>query len=358
MPNSDKKQEKSRYYYSTYSSDIYAEAQHSETDVSNRKQDGKHVKSDKRHWSLNLIFNVRMIIIIVSIIISSIFFSAKVNNDPKPENFQISRILTPPNVFDIKALQIPSVGNIVNKRVIFEDFIANLKSDKVAKKFTGSSVFHSSLKIKRDRKSFESPDSVLVYVNTKKPEVANQWLDGFIAFVGEKTINRFIKITEQKVDDKKDKVILEIDKINKEALDGNKDITDKIKKYIFALKKAQRKGIINSINVRDIPKEDRFGDLLYLQGVWNLEAEIARLRVVLEKQVIDTSSQENELKKLNSISINQDDLKSFKLESREKDTNLNPAQNKQFVWNVIGGAIGLFIGLIISYPFRRKKTAR
>jgi LPS O-antigen subunit length determinant protein (WzzB/FepE family) len=355
MAENTKKQEESRYYYSTYSSDIYAEASHSKDDISNRKQDGKHIKDQKRHWSLNLIFNVRMFIIIISVVISSIFFSSQVNDNPEPEIFEIGRILTPPNVFEIKALQIPAVGSIVNKRVIFEDFLSNLKSEKTAKKFTGSGQFHSSLKLKRDRKSFESPDSVLVYIKTKKPEVANQWLDGYIAFVGERTIGRFVKITEQKIDDKKDNIILEIDKIKKEALDGNRDLTNKIKKYVAALKKAKHKGIINSISPQDIPQEDRFGDLLYLQGSWNLEAEITRLKTILEKQIIDTSSQEDELSKLNTISINQDALKAFKVESIQKDKPLNAGQNKQMVWNIIGGLIGLFIGFIISYPFRRKK---
>jgi LPS O-antigen subunit length determinant protein (WzzB/FepE family) len=354
----DKSKEPNRYYYSTYASDIYAEAEHSEKDVSARKEDGKHIQSEKRHWSLNVIFNVRMIIIIVAIVISSIFFSSRVNNDPQVENFQVGVVVAPPSVIAIKDLQIPEVGNIVNKRIIFEDFIANIKSAKLAARFSSTINFADKLKIRRDSKSFESVDSVQIYIiGVKQPEAAKQWLSGFLSFAAEKTVNRFIKLSEQKIEDKKDQITLEIDAIYKDAEEGNKELRDKIKRYTTAMKKAQREGIINPIDIADIPEEDRFGDLLYLQGSWKLEAEVERLKTILEKKVVDVSEQQIELKKIIELVPENNNIQAFYLEQVQDVKDLNPAGNRQLVWSIVGAIIGLLFGLIISYPFRRKKVS-
>ena len=349
------KEQNRHYYYSTYSSDIYAEAQHNAEDINTRKQDGKYVKSN-RHWSLNFLFNTRMAIIAISVIISSILFSSQVNKDPKAGKVQVSRVLAPPHILDIKELQIPSVSNVVTGRIIFTDFLANLKSEKIAKKFSGSNIFYQDLKLKRDRKKFESRDSVLVYLDTKNPEAGNQWLNGYISFINEITINKFIKLAEKKIDGKKDNIAFEVYAINKERESGNNDLINKIKKYTISYKKAIKKGIVNSISAKDIPEEGRFGDLLYLQGSWKLESEIKRLNIILKKQVIDISSQQDELTRLSSVIPNSDNLKSFILERKMDDKDLESQGSKQLVWSVIGGLIGLFFGLIISYPFRRKKA--
>ncbi|MBE8232946.1 MAG: hypothetical protein HAW67_04365 [Endozoicomonadaceae bacterium] len=345
-----------KFYYSTYSSDIYSEAQHSEKDAHHRKQDGKHVKHQRRHWSLNVLFKTRMIIILVSVVISSIFFSSRVNNTPKPEKFEVGLVIAPPSVFDIKSLQLPSVGSIVNKRVIFEDFIKNVKSEKIAKRFSTSNNYHQQIKIKRGVRFGESVDSLMISMIVKQPEVVKQWLDGFLSFAASQTIASFIKNSEQKIDDKKDEAMLKIDTLYAEAKDENKGLTRKIKRYKKASRLAKSKGIATPIGVDSLPKDKRFGDLLYLQGYWKLDAEIDRLQLILDKQVVDVTSEQQELKDLELLFPSADNLKAFSLEKYLKTKDLNLKNNQQAVWSVIGALIGLMLGLIISFPFRRKKV--
>ncbi|MBE8190317.1 MAG: hypothetical protein HAW58_05610 [Candidatus Thioglobus sp.] len=345
-----------KFYYSTYSSDIYSEAQHSDQDSQQRKQDGRHIKHEKRHWSLNILFNTRMIIILVSVIISSLFFSSQVNNNPKSEIFEIGLVIAPPSVFDIKSLQLASVGSIVNKRIIFEDFVKNVKSEKVARRFSTNNNYHQEIEIKRGVRFGESVDSLMISMSIKQPEVAKQWLDGFLAFAASQTISSFIKNAEQKIDDKKDEIILKIDTMYAEAKDEDKGLIRKIKRYTKSSVLAKSKGISLPIGIESLPKDKRFGDLLYLQGYWRLDAEVERMQLILDKQVVDASSEQQELKDLELLFPNADDIKAFSLENYLDTKNLNAQGNKQVVWNVIGALIGLILGFIISYPFRRKKA--
>ena len=348
--------EPNKFYYSTYSSDIYAEAQHGNKDSVERKEDGKYIKSSKRHWSLNIILNTRLIIIIVSVVIGATVFSSVANNDPAPERFQVAQVIAPPSIFDIRELQIPSIGSVVNKRVIFENFIANLKSTKVAKRFTDDNGFHSKLLIKRDSKSFESTDSIKISVISKKPVIATQWLKGFLAFSASQTIADFVNKTERKIDDQRDKISLEIDEVYRENSEDNRVLEDKIKRFNSAIQKAKRKGVINAISVNDIPEEQRFGDLLYLRGYWILEADLKKLKISIKRQQVDVSEHQKELKKLGRLLPNTDNLKAFYLEKDLGTVDLNSKASKQLVWNIMGGILGLVLGLIISFPFRRKKS--
>lgn len=349
-----------KFYYSTYSSDIYSEAQHGEKDMHERKQDGKYIKGERRHWSLNILFNTRMLIIVPTMIISSIFFSSQVNNSPKAENFEVGLVISPPAVFDIKSLQLPSVNSFVNKRLIFEDFIKNVKSEKIAKRFSSENNnkqhYHQQIKIKRGIRFGESVDSLMISMTVKQPEIVKKWLDGFLSFAAGQTIKSFIKNTERKIEDKKDEIQTKIDTLYAESKDENKGYTRKISIYKKASKLANSKGIAQPIKVSSLPKEKRFGDLLYLQGYWRLDAEIERLRLILDKQVVDVESEQQELKDLAALFPNADNLKAFAVEKHLKNKSINSQQHQQAVWNIIGALIGLMLGFIISFPFRRKKV--
>ncbi|MBW5288687.1 hypothetical protein [Abyssogena phaseoliformis symbiont] len=74
------------------------------------------------------------------------------------------------------------VGSFVDKRVIFEDFIKNIKSERMAKRFSNDNQFYPKLKIKRRARIGEDTDSVMVSIDIKKPEITKQRLDGFLSF--------------------------------------------------------------------------------------------------------------------------------------------------------------------------------
>lgn len=355
MTNTKKR---NKFYYSTYSNDIYSEAHQAKDDVASRErlEDGKHIKDDKRHWLIELLLNVRLIIVVASIVVSSVFFSNYANNEPTTERYKISRIVAPPSVFEIKSLQIPAIGNVVNKRKIFRAFIDNVKSDRLAERFSGSNELHKKLYFKKGIKFGETQDSVKISLEVKKLGIANQWLSGFLVFAAEQTINEYIKKVNHKVDDRKDKIKIEIDDLYAEQKLGNQDSEHKIERFKEASKIAKEKGITNSVDVESIPEKDRFGDLLYLQGYWKLDAEVKRLDLYIKKQSVDISSQQKELRSLEKLYPKVKSIQAFYLEKDSKIENLNSDDNRQTVWSVIGAGIGLIFGLIVSYPFRRKKV--
>jgi hypothetical protein len=355
--NKDKTKDKkaNKFYYSTYSNDIYAISEHQEKHSSHRKDEGKYIKRNKKHWSLNILFNVRNIVVVASIVLGSGLFASMISNEPKNHTFQVGMVIAPPGVFFIKGLQIPEAGSIVNKRVIFEALIKTIKDKKNADLFTDSQKYYSNIKIKRGIQVGETVDSLRLTLEMQKPDLAQQWVRGYLAFSARNTINRFIRNSQKKIDDKKDQIRLKIDNAYKQVKDENKAILKKISRYRQAIKKAKALGIVKLASVESIPKNKRSEDSLYLQGYWGLENEVSRLELIFDKQLVNVDREQQELKDLEGLYPKFENLSAFSLEKNLELKNLNPAGSRQLVWSVIGAVIGLIFGLIASYPFRRKK---
>ncbi len=315
-------------------------------------------KYEEKKWLIKFLSNKRLVIIIICVIIGSVFAANKINNDPQELIYKISRVVAPPSIFDIKELQVSEIGQAVNKRALFEEFIDNIKSEKLKNQFKSDEEFNKDIIIKRGRKIGETTSSVQISLAVKKPEAASKWLDGFIDFVARKTIEKKVEDVMQKIDDKKDEVMLKIDDIHAEASSGSKTIEIKIKKYEKAAQRAKALGVMESTSVDSLPMDKRIGDLLYLQGYWKLDAEVRRLKAITKRQIVDTNDEQEQLKYLDALAPDMDNIKVFYLEKIAKNKVLNAYESKQTVWSIFGGFIGFLVGMIISIPFKRKSIIK
>ncbi|WP_201341487.1 hypothetical protein [Abyssogena phaseoliformis symbiont] len=107
-----------------------------------------------------------------------------------------------------------------------------------------------------------------------------------------------IRNSAKKINDKKQDIKFEIDTRYVEAQGGDKELGRKINRYEQALKIAKNKGIATSIGVDSLSKESRSGDLLYLQGYWQLDSEVDRIRFAIDKQEVDADFEQQELERL------------------------------------------------------------
>lgn len=361
----DKKQQP-KHYYSTYFNEIYQQKDYdtdadyylSLTDKHNNQPDYNAEYTNNSKYKPKPAFGVRASIIIIAAIIGSLFFGSQGNKEAVPENFSIDLVISPANIFDIQSLQIPAVGYKVNNKALFMDLLKKIKSTQFAQQFADSALYHPLLKIRRGIEIGERPESAQLSFETANPEGAQQWLNGFLTFAQQAVLNNYVDAADAKISDIRNKVQLEIDKVYQQANLESQTTKDKIARYQKAVKKAKAKGIINRVSAQSIPKEQRFGDLLYLQGYWKLEAQIKYFKLTLSRQSVDIESQElvlNEIKDLNP-KINQ--LKAFAIEQVLKVKDLTDYNRQQSVWSFLGTVIGAIFGWILSYLFRRIKLKR
>lgn len=348
-------QHKNRYYYSTYSSEIYAQNEHNLDEIQERQDLARKANLATRNWVMNIIFNLKVLIIIASTIAFAFILAPKQDANVPDPIYQIGKVLAPADVNDIDALQIPEISFVVNKRKLFNEFLANLNSPQNARKFGDESKFFSALRMSSDSKKYNTVDSVLVSLDeVSDPEAANRWLGAYLTYASDLAVDYFVKQAQRKLDDKKDELSIEINNIARKVESANQELVEQINRHKDALAKAKNRGIVESIRVNDLPAAERFGDLLYLQGSWKLEEQLEKYQRQLNTRVISASKEQEQLKKLLGIGINAQTVRAFAIESIPEVVNLTPEAIKPGDWSVPGAFIGFFLGYIISLFLRRK----
>ncbi len=357
MTNSNNKhqQNKNRYYYSTYSNEIYAQNEHNLEEIKERQDLAENANLATRNWAMNAIFNLRIIIIIASTVAFAFILAPRQDANVPDPIYQIGKVLVPADVNDIDALQIPEISFVVNKRKLFNEFLANVSSPQNARKFGDESKFFSTLRISSDSKKYNTVDSVLISLDeVNDPEVANRWFGAYLTYASDQAVDYFVKQAQRKLDDKKDELSVEINNIARKVELANQELVNQIKRHKNALTQAKNRGIVESISVNDLPIAERFGDLLYLQGSWKLEEKLEKYQRQLNTQVVSVTKEQEQLKQLLSLGINAQTVRAFAIESIPEVINLTPEAMKPMGWSVLGAFMGFFIGYIISLFLRRK----
>ena len=294
----------------------------------------------------------------------------------QPAIYKSEAIILPPERADIRSLNIKGSGYSMTPEGVFEEFIKNLKSRVLQKKFITNYGLMEILAPERtpemmDVEIYESFANMFIFadgepasisIELQNPDVAAQWVNDYVKFMETETILRLLADVRNTIT----KQIVDIDYIMRSKRQMAKQRReDRIFKLEEASIIADKLGIKDWVDATSIIDNKHLtitttNTPVYLRGTKALKAEISILKNRLSDDpfISGLRDLQEKLALLRSIKIEVKGLHAVNID-QEAYPPTNRIRPKRRVIASIGTVVGLFLGIFlaffVSYVQKRKE---